>query len=87
MMNVIEDMRNEFKVKLTEKLEEEVIAFLNTDGGNVFVGVSDNGQIVGVNGNIDLLQRTIIRNFKYLIDNHYIERIGANKNGYWKIKI
>ena len=30
MLNVIEDVRNEFKVKLTDKLEEEVISFLNT---------------------------------------------------------
>ena len=58
-MNVIEDVRNEFKVKLTDKFEEEVIAFLNTNGGNIFIGVNDKGQIVGINGNIDLLQRVI----------------------------
>ena len=34
---------------------------------------------------LDVNKRTIIRNFKVLIDNKYIERIGANKNGYWKI--
>ena len=59
MINAIEDVRNEFKVKLTDKFEEEVISFLNTNGGNIYIGVNDNGDIVGVNGNIDLLQRTI----------------------------
>jgi len=59
MLGVIEDVRNEFKVKLTDKFEEEVISFLNTNGGNVYIGVNDQGSIVGVNGNIDLLQRTI----------------------------
>lgn len=59
MLGVIEDVRNEFKVKLTDKFEEEVISFLNTNGGNVYIGVNDLGNIVGVNGNIDLLQRTI----------------------------
>lgn len=59
MSKIIEDKRNEFKIKLTEKLEEEVIAFLNTDGGNIFIGVNDAGDVVGLNGNIDLLQRTI----------------------------
>ena len=59
MMDVVEDVRNEFKIKLTDKFEEEVISFLNTNGGNIYIGVNDKGDIVGVNGNIDLLQRTI----------------------------
>ena len=29
--------------------------------------------------------KTISRNFQVLIDNDYINRIGANKNGYWQI--
>ncbi len=59
MLDVIEDVRNEFKVKLTDKFEEEVISFLNTNGGNIYLGVNNKGDIVGINGNIDLLQRTI----------------------------
>lgn len=59
MLDIIEDVRNEFKVKLTDKFEEEVISFLNTNGGNVYIGVNDKGDIIGINGNIDLLQRTI----------------------------
>lgn len=59
MLDVIEDIRNEFKVKLTDKFEEEVISFLNTNGGNLYIGVNDKGGIIGINGNIDLLQRTI----------------------------
>ena len=37
MLDVIEDTRNEFKIKLTDKFEQEVIAFLNTAGGNIFI--------------------------------------------------
>lgn len=59
MVNVIEDERNEFKVKLNDRFEEEVIAFLNSNGGNIFIGIDDNGNIKGLNGNLDLLQRTI----------------------------
>lgn len=59
MINIVEDKRNEFKIKLTENLEKEVIAFLNTDGGNIFIGIDDKGNIVQNIGNIDLLQRTI----------------------------
>lgn len=59
MLDVMEDVRNEFKVKLSDKFEEEVISFLNTNGGNIYIGVDDKGNIVGINANIDLLQRTI----------------------------
>jgi len=59
MLDVVEDVRNEFKVKLTDKFEEEVISFLNTNGGNIYIGVNDKGDIAGINGNIDLLQRII----------------------------
>ena len=59
MLDVIEDIRNEFKIKLTDDLEKEVIAFLNTQGGNIFIGVDDTGNVVGLNLDVDLLQRTI----------------------------
>ena len=59
MLEVLEDKRTEFKIKLTENIEKEVIAFLNTDGGNIFIGVDDKGNVVGNLSNIDLLQRTI----------------------------
>ena len=55
----MEDKRNEFKAKITDSLEKEVIAFLNTDGGNIFIGVDDKGNIQDSLENIDLLQRTI----------------------------
>lgn len=59
MIGLLEDKRTEFKIKLTDTLEKEVIAFLNTDGGNIFIGVDDKGKINGNLGNLDLLQRTI----------------------------
>ena len=59
MINVIEDKRNEFKMKLTDDFEKEVIAFLNTEGGNLFIGIDDKGNITNNIKNIDLLQRTI----------------------------
>ena len=59
MLNVIEDNRNEFKIKLSDDFEKEVISVLNTDGGNIFIGIDDNGNINKNIGNIDLLQRKI----------------------------
>lgn len=45
-----EGLRVEFKRKLPEweKLIREVVAFANTQGGTVFIGVDDNGEIFGV---------------------------------------
>ena len=59
MLELLEDKRTEFKIKVTDNIEKEVIAFLNTDGGNIFIGVDDKGNIQNNLGNIDLLQRTI----------------------------
>jgi predicted HTH transcriptional regulator len=43
MTETIEDSRTEFKVKLVDDLEESVIAFLNKDGGNIYIGVMTMG--------------------------------------------
>ena len=44
-----EGQRLEFKmkVKFPEKIIKELVAFANSDGGHLFVGVSDEGQIEG----------------------------------------
>ncbi len=59
MIGIIEDSRTEFKVKLVDDLEESVIAFLNKDGGNIYIGIDDNGNVVGLRNNMDLLQRKV----------------------------
>lgn len=60
MVGTIEDSRTEFKIKLVDDLEETVIGFLNSkDGGNIYIGVDDNGNVTGLKNNIDLLQRQI----------------------------
>ncbi len=48
MLGLLEDKRNEFKIKLTDTFEKEVVAFLNTEGGNIFIGVDDKGNINGI---------------------------------------
>ena len=60
MIETIENSRVEFKVKLVDDLEETIIGFLNSkDGGIIYLGVNDDGEIVGLNVNLDLLQRKI----------------------------
>lgn len=59
MNTIVEDLKNEFKEVLNDKLEKEVIAFLNKEGGNIYIGIKDNGEIIGVNKDIDKLQLEI----------------------------
>ena len=52
MVDTIENSRIEFKTKLVDDLEESVIGFLNSkDGGVIYLGVNDNGKILGLNSN------------------------------------
>jgi predicted HTH transcriptional regulator len=43
-----ESENTEYKENLTDTLEKEVVSSLNTDGGSIFIGVKDNGEVVGV---------------------------------------
>ena len=45
-----EDSYTEFKERIDhpESIAGEIVAFANTEGGRLFVGVSDDGRIVGV---------------------------------------
>ncbi len=38
----------ELKTEVTADFKKEVIAFANTDGGTIYVGIGNNGQVVGV---------------------------------------
>ena len=55
-----ENYQIEFKEKLTDKrtLAKEIVCFANSEGGQIFVGVNDDGKIIGVE-NIDKLMLII----------------------------
>ena len=46
---MIEDKNTEFKREYVDEIKKELIAFANTDGGNVYIGIDDNGNPVGLN--------------------------------------
>lgn len=57
-----EDYNNQFKLNFEsiDKLASEIVAFLNSDGGRIFVGVTNSGKIVGLTGSqIDSLNQWI----------------------------
>lgn len=59
-----ESNRIEFKVELNDKLEKEVVAFLNNkEGGILYIGVYDNGKPIGVS-DVDSMQLKIADRIK-----------------------
>ena len=59
----MENISVEYKRELTDGFEKEVVAFLNTLGGEIFIGVEDNGNIIGVE-NADKLALIVIDRIK-----------------------
>jgi len=47
-MKFVENEYCELKSILTKEIKKEIIAFANTNGGKIYIGISDDGKIVGV---------------------------------------
>ena len=42
-----EGLAVEFKEKYTSKIDRDIVAFANTKGGRILLGVNDSGKIIG----------------------------------------
>lgn len=49
MTEYFEDEHTELKRELIDEIKSEIIAFLNSDGGIIYVGVEDDVSIIGIN--------------------------------------
>lgn len=91
----------EFKLKVTDDLYKEVIAFANTDGGTVYIGIDDSGNVVGIenadenivritNGIRDAIMPDVTMFVKYTVQDNRVLRItvgeGSHKPYYLKAK-
>ena len=43
-----EDEYTELKIELTKDIKKEIVAFANTKGGKIYIGIDDNGNIIGL---------------------------------------
>lgn len=57
-MRIYESETIELKEIYTPDLKKEVVAFANTDGGTIYIGVQDNGKIIGLD-NADFVMQQI----------------------------
>ncbi|MDR2706100.1 MAG: putative DNA binding domain-containing protein [Planctomycetaceae bacterium] len=58
MKSNLETNRREYKQSLSDELEKEIVAFLNANGGELYIGMQDDGKPIGVN-NPDTIQLKI----------------------------
>lgn len=64
MFEKFEDSRNEFKELLNDKMEREIVGFLNSNGGNLYIGIDDDRKIVGITGDLNQIQLEIKERIK-----------------------
>ena len=61
---MIENQVFERKREFNQKAKNTMLAFINTDGGTLQIGVDDDGTIIGVNGDVELEARKISTGFR-----------------------
>lgn len=88
-----ENENTEFKQKYADDIYKEVIAFANTEGGTIFVGVTDEGKPVGlenvddtytriINGIRDAILPDVTIFVKYMLEENQIIRIEVGEGAY-----
>ena len=83
----------EFKSEFTEDIHKEVIAFANTDGGVIYIGIDNDGNAVGIdnvdanytritNGIRDAIMPDVTMFVKYTIQENKVVRITVGEGSY-----
>ena len=83
---LFENENTEFKIKFTYEIYKEVIAFANTDGGVIYLGVGDDGTVIGIedvdntytrltNGIRDVIQPDVTMFVRYILQDNNVIRI------------
>ena len=83
----------ELKERLNDSLAKEIVAFLNTHNGTIYIGISDDGKVVGVENGDKALQlisniitdsinpscKEFVKPISFLEDNKVIIKIEISK--------
>jgi len=68
----------EYKREYNQKAKNTILAFLNTDGGTLYIGIADDGSTYGVDGNIDETARSVTNSFR--------DSVTPDPSGYFKVE-
>ena len=88
-----ESERMEYKSRLTDEIYKEVIAFANTEGGVIYIGIDDQGKEVGIdsvdetytrltNGIRDAIQPDVTMFVRYVLQDNHVIRIEIGEGSY-----
>jgi ATP-dependent DNA helicase RecG len=75
-MQEIQTLEN--KREYNQKAQNTMLSFMNTDGGTLYIGISDDGAVYGVTGNIDEETRSIANSFR--------DSVTPDPSGYFKVE-
>jgi ATP-dependent DNA helicase RecG len=76
-IRMIEMQTLEYKREYNQKAQNTMLAFLNTDGGTLYIGLDDDGSVYGVEGNVDEITRSIVNGFR--------DSVTPDPSGYFKV--
>jgi len=87
---MIEKQNIEFKREYNEKVNKAMLGFLNTDGGTLYLGLSDNVTVYGLDGEMDEWYRKTVNSFRDSITpdpTAYFNVEPEQREGRWILKI
>lgn len=88
-----EGERVEYKLQMVDDIYKEVIAFANTDGGVIYIGIDDNGNLIGIdnvdetytrltNGIRDAIAPDVTMFVRYVLQDNKVIRIEVGEGSY-----
>ncbi len=75
---MLENTVVEWKREYNQKGRNTMLAFLNTEGGTLYIGISDDGTIYGVEGDVDFEARKVATSFR--------DAVTPDPSGYFKVE-
>ena len=88
-----ENERVEYKSQMIDDIYKEVIAFANTDGGVIYIGIDDQGNVIGIdnvdetytrltNGIRDAIAPDVTVFVRYILQDNKVIRIEVGEGSY-----
>jgi ATP-dependent DNA helicase RecG len=74
----IEMQTLEYKREYNQKVKNTMLAFLNTDGGTLYIGIDNDGSVYGIDGDIELETRKLTTAFR--------DSVTPDPSGYFKVE-
>ena len=75
---MLENQTYESKREFNQKARNTMLAFLNTDGGTLCLGIDNDGSVYGIDGDIDLEARRVATSFR--------DAVTPDPSGYFKVE-